>query len=464
MKLQRSAAAALVATALLAAGCADRGGTETETSANNGDNTAQAAPVSNDFGDLSDICSPGNPSGAPAQGVSAKEIKVGVMSDVGFTKNSEFGDAAKVFTAWCNDAGGINGRKISANVRDTKMMEARQRMVESCRDDFALVGGGAALDGQGTEERLKCLLPDFPAQISQTANVGSDLQVSVQAGGPSYATYAGYFTWLIKEAYPASAGAVGLINGDSPVTKTIGEQTAEALKGVGANVVYNDLYPAAGVSDWTPYAQSIKSKNVRGLVFNGSFSQLAKLEQALTAADYKLDWIDTNSNAYTADFISLAGNQVLSSQNNLADIGGIYPLESAASNPATKQLTDLYAKYAPGAKITLPAIKAFSAWVLFAKSASSCGDDLTRKCVYEAAKKETAWTAGGLQAAVDLSVADKPVTCFNVEQATADGWKPADFKPGSNGYRCEAPVYQYTGQYGKALTLADVGKSMADFK
>ena len=33
------------------------------------------------------------------------EIKIGVFSDVGFTKTAEFGDAAKVFTSWCNDNG-----------------------------------------------------------------------------------------------------------------------------------------------------------------------------------------------------------------------------------------------------------------------------------------------------------------------------------------------------------------------
>ncbi|UGQ12625.1 ABC transporter substrate-binding protein [Yinghuangia sp. ASG 101] len=463
MKLQRSAAAALVATALLAAGCADRGGTESETSSNSNNNT-QATPVSSDFGDLTGLCKDGSPSGSPAQGVSDKEIKLGVMSDVGFTKNSEFADAAKVFTGWCNDAGGINGRKVTANTRDTKMMEVQQRMVESCDKDFALVGGGSAMDALGTKARLECLLPDFPAQISQTTNVGSDLQVSVQPGGRSWFTYAGYFSWLIKEAYPQSAGAVGLINGDSPVTKVIGAQTEEGLRGVGANVVYSELYPAAGVSDWTPYAQSIKSKGVRGLVYNGSFSQLAKLEQALTAIDYKLDWIDTNSNAYTPDFIQLAGSQALNSQNNVADLGGVFPLDNAAANPATKQLVDLYAKYAPGAKLTYPAIKAFSAWLLFAKSASSCGDDLTRKCVYDAALKETSWTGGGLQAPTDLSNNDRAVTCFNVEKATTDGWKPADFGADNTGYRCNAVEYKYTGDYGKALTLADVGKSAADFK
>ncbi|GAA4994517.1 hypothetical protein GCM10023205_79140 [Yinghuangia aomiensis] len=451
----------LAVVALLAVGCSDRGGSEDKPS---GSTPQAGAAASADFGDLKGLCGPGSPTSSPAQGVTAGEIKIGVFSDVGFTKVSEFPDAAKVFTQWCNDAGGINGRKLVTTTHDTKMMEVRQRMLEACRDDFALVGGGAALDGMGVKDRLSCLLPDFPSQVSQPENDGADLQINAQARAVSYGSYAGYYTWLLKEAYPASAGALGIINGDSPVTKVLGAKTSETLKGVGGSIVYDDLYPAQGVADWTPYAQSIKSKNVKGLVFYGSFPQLAKLEQALTNLDYKLDWIDANNNAYGPQFLQLAGSQALSAQNNLVDLSGVYPLENAASNPATKQVVDLFAKYAPGTQVSLPSLRAFAAWTLFAKAAKSCGDNLTRKCVYEAAKRETAWTAGGLQAPVDVSTTDAAVKCFNIEKATPDGWKPADFKPTQGAYRCDAPAFKLTGNYQKPLTLADADKSLADLK
>ncbi|NUT32982.1 MAG: ABC transporter substrate-binding protein [Hamadaea sp.] len=459
MKPQRTLTTLAVA-ALLVAGCGRDGSSKESTE---GPATAPSA-VSADFGDLKSVCQPGKPTSSPAQGVTASEIKLGVMSDVGFTKNAEFFDAAKVFSSWCNDLGGINGRKVVVDQHDTKMMEVRQRMIEACRDDFALVGGGAALDGMGVKDRLSCLLPDFPGQTVQAENVGSDLQVAAAGSGSSYFYYAGFYSWLLKEAYPGSASAVGLINGDSPVTKVIGQKTEEGIRAAGGTVAYSDLYPASGISDWTPYAQSIKSKNVKGLVFNGQYTQLAKLEQALTNIGYKLDWIDANNNAYGPQFVSLAGNQVLSTQNNVLDLSGVYPLENAAGNPATKQVVDLFAKYAPSAQVSLPAIRAFSAWLLFAKSAATCGDNLTRKCVYDAARTEKAWTGGGLQAPADLTNADAPIKCFNVEKATPDGWQPADFKPNTGAYRCDAPVTKFTGSYAKPVTLADVGKSMADVK
>ncbi|MFD1814562.1 ABC transporter substrate-binding protein [Rhodococcus gannanensis] len=443
--------------ALLVAGCSGR---ESGSGSEEGAGDGGTSVASGDFGDLSDVCGPGDASTASATGVTADEINVGVFSDMGFTKNSEFADAAKVFTSWCNEAGGINGRTIAYTVRDSKLMEVRQRMIEACRDDFALVGGGSALDGLGVKERLNCLLPSFPAQIAQIQSAGADLEISAaptQVNG--YDPYYGYRKWLMTEGFPGSGAAVGIINGDSPVTSILGAQAIEATEAAGGTFVYNDLYPASGVADWTPYAQTIKSKGVKGLIFYGDFKQLAKLEDVLTGMDYKLDWIDANSNAYNQSFLELAGNS-LDAQNNFADLGGVAPLES--DNPATQQVIEMFDKYAPDAQITLPGLRAMSSWLLFAKSAGACGDDLTRACLLANAAKETAWTGGGLQAPVDLSNPTVPQPCFNVEEATPDGWTAADFQPDNGLYRCDVQPYKYTKDYGRPLTLADVGKSMND--
>jgi ABC-type branched-subunit amino acid transport system substrate-binding protein len=447
--------AGLTAIALVAAGCGGR-----EESGGRGSRTEGAAAAGDGtFGDLKGVCAPGTRKSAPAPGVTAEQISLGVMSDVGFTQNSEFLDAARVFAAWCNDSGGINGRRIFPVTHDTALLQVRQRMVDACKTDFALVGGGAALDALGTRTRLECTLPDFPAQLTQVENHGSDLQLN-QSGGPSYSRYAGYFAWLLKEAYPDSAAKVGLVVGDSPVTKVIGAQATEALEAAGGTVVHNALYPPIGVTDWTPYAQAIKSKGVRGLVFYGDFKDLARLEQVLTDMDYQPDWIDANSNSYGDPFLALASRS-LGTQNNLADLGGVWPVEQAAENPATQQIVDLYEQYAPDAELTLPAINAFSSWLLFAWSATSCGENLTRTCLYEAASKEKAWTGGGLRAPVDVT-GDAPLTCFNVAKATPEGWSPADFQPNEGPYRCGVEPYKYTKSYGKPLTLADVGKSLDD--
>ncbi|MGW3283430.1 ABC transporter substrate-binding protein [Streptomyces sp. NPDC001002] len=455
--MRRLLMGAVTAAAVLLAGCSghsDDEGAKDESATP----AAGASPASATFGTLKDVCGPGTAKPAEVQGVTDTSIQVGVMSDIGFTKNSEFPDAAKVFTSWCNDAGGINGRKLVPVTHDTKLLQAREGVLAACKTDFALVGGGSALDGLGVTDRLKCLLPDFPAQSTQA--VGSDLQVLATGAGVGYFPYAGFYTWLLKDKYPDSAQKVGIIAGDSPVSKVFAAQYREAIAGLGGKVTYNDLYPAAGVSDWTPYAQSIKSKGVRGLVFLGDPASLAKLEQALSTLDYAPDWIDPNSNAYGPAFLQLAG-PALAKQHNYAELSATAPLESAAANPATQQVIDLFKKYAPDSAVTYPVLRAFSAWLLFATAARDCAT-VTRKCVYGNAIKQTAWTGGGLQAPADLSRNDIPPKCYSIVEATAKGWRAADFQPDDGAYRCDAPVYKYKGDYGRPKTLADVGKSLSD--
>ena len=453
---------ALMAAVLLVAGCSGRSGGGGEEEQGGGGSVSSASDTASGFGDLSDVCQEGSASSAPTQGVTPEDIKVGVFSDVGFNKNAEFVNAANVFTSWCNELGGINGRKVVANIRDSRLMDVRKQMLNACRDDFALVGGGAALDGLGVKERVSCLLPSFPAQVAQLTSVGSSLEVAADPTQvPGYDPYFGFRQWLIKDAHPGSANAVGIINGDSPVTKVLGEQAVESTEAAGGTFVYNDLYPGMGVSDWTPYAQAMKSKGVKGLIFYGEFSQLAKLESVLTSMEYKLDWIDTNSSAYGEQFADLAGTSA-GYQSNYVDLGGNLPLSSDAL--PMKQLNELWEKYAPGEKLTLPAVRAMSAWLLFAKSASACGDDLTRTCLLSTATAETAWTGGGLHASVNVSQPAPPSGCFNIEQLTPEGWETADFKPDAGPFRCNVPPYKYTKNYGTPLTLADVGKTMADVK
>ncbi|MEU6541185.1 ABC transporter substrate-binding protein [Streptomyces sp. NPDC047000] len=444
---------------LLAAGCSTRSGEDTGSARSTRPAGQESGAASADFGALKGVCGPGTPGKSSAQGVSGDKIQVGVLSDVGYTKNSEFVDAAKVFTSWCNAAGGINGRAIEPVTRDTRLMEVRQRTLEACKADFALVGGGAALDSLGVKDRLTCLLPSFPAQSSQIGAIGSDLQAVASQPTAGYFQYPGYYHWLLKEKYPDSAQKVGVIAGDVPVTKVMVAQYKEAVAGLGGRVSYTDLYPAAGVSDWTPYAQSIKKQGVKGLAFLGDFVSLAKLEQSLTDIGYEPDWIDANSNAYGPAFLQLAAAS-LARQHNYAELFATAPLESASGDPATRQVIDLYKKYAPGRQVTYPALRAFSAWLLFATAARDC-TTLTRRCVYENAMKNTDWTAGGLQAPFDLT-SKKPTSCYSVVEATAKGWRPAGFRPDRGAYRCDGPVYKYKGDYGSPVTLASVGKSLSD--
>ncbi|MHC5257722.1 ABC transporter substrate-binding protein [Streptomyces sp. UC4497] len=449
--------------AVLLAGCSTRSdsknaGAEEKETAKAGAPAASAG--GSGFGTLKDVCGKGEAKEVGTQGVTAKDIKVGVFTDEGFNKTRDFTEAAKVFTSWCNDNGGINGRELTPVTHDAKLLEVRQRMQQACKEDFVLAGGAAALDGLGVKDRLKCLLPNFAAQSSMPPGTGSDLQVIGSGPYADYFQYAGLYKWLLTEKHPSSAKNVGIISGDSPVTKMMTAQFKESIAQLGGKVSYTELYPATGVSDWTPYAQSIKNKKVKGLVFLGDFSSLAKLEQSLTSLGYAPDWIDSNSNSYGDAFVKLAG-AALKTQHNYAELFATAPLET--SSPTTDKIKQLYAKYAPEAKVSYLSLRAFASWLLFATSARDCAE-LTRSCVYKNATKNTEWTAGGIQAPFNLAKGHSPDKCYSIVEATPEGWKPADFKPDNGPYRCDAPAVKYRGKYVEPATLADVGRSMSDVK
>ena len=465
MRPQIRTLAAVAAVALLAAACGRSGSGASGGSSATGQasgNTAQVSSAS--FGSLKNVCHPGKPTSAPDQGVTASQITVGVLTDEAFTKVPDLVNAAKVFTSWCNAAGGIDGRKIVANIGQTGLLQVVQAMTAACGKDFVLAGNSEALDGLATKTRVSCLLPEFPAQVVMPQNINSALQAYPQSDGHSYAPYAGYYSWLLKQAYPDSAQHVGILYGQSPITAPLVADEKITIQAEGGKMAYSGAFPATGATDWTPYAEAVKSKGIKGLVFYGTPQELAALELDLTNMNYNLDWIDANSNAYGAPFIGLAGKS-LSVQHNYAALAGYYPLEKASANPATEQVVQLFAKYAPGQPVTLQGLQAFSAWLLFAESAGSCGNNLTRACIYAAALKQTAWTGGGLQAPVNLSKPDSPVSCWNAEEATPTGWKPAAFDPNNGVYRCGAPVFKLpAGVYPPPVSLSDVGKSMSDLK
>jgi ABC-type branched-subunit amino acid transport system substrate-binding protein len=418
------------------------------------------------FGDLTEVCEPGEPTGSPAPGVTPTEVRVATFSDPGFAGrpglNQEFFDTADVFAAWCNDRGGINGRKIVVDKRDAALTNVKARMTESCDQDFMMVGGGAVFDQDGVETRLQCLLPDISGFVVSIKARGSDLVVqpvpnsvkSIQTGALNY----------LEKKFPAATEHVGVITGDVATTKAVADQNAEAAKALDWKIVYNDQYPAAGVTDWTPYAQKVKDAGVKGLIWVGEPENLAAFMKALKNIGYHLDFVRTDANHYDQKLIDVAGDAL--ADDNVYVQSGFYPFEKANASNATGEYLKAFEDYKPDGKSrTNLGLQAWSSWLLFAESAKTCGNDLTRTCVFEAAQKVRGWTGGGLHAKTDPGSGESGA-CYTLEQATPSGFKlVTDLKPNDSIYNCDPKnVYTLQGDYGTGLTLADVGQSMANLK
>jgi len=461
--------ALLVLLALVAGACgrsddeeeSGAGAETTETTAEGGSGGDAAA---GSFGDLEEVCGEGDASGATAQGVTDGEIVIGTFSDPGFAGrpglNQELFDSAEVFAAWCNEAGGINGRQIKVNQRDAKLTEFKQRVIESCREDFMMVGGGAVFDDTGQEERLSCLLPDISGFVVSSKARGADLLVQpvpnvltgVAVGALRY----------VAERFPDSVENVGFLTGNLPATVLVNDQKVEAGEALEFNTVYNGQYNAAGESSWTPFAQQLQSNGVKGLLWTGEPENLAKLLQATADIGYEIDWVVTDANHLDQKLIDTGGSAV----RNVFVQGAVVPYTRAEENPATQQYLDLFEQYLPDGKAeAYLGFQAFSAWLLFATSAKECGAELTRRCVLDNAKAVTDWTGGGLHAPTNPG-SGEAAECGLITEGTAEGFVvPEDFEPNEGIFHCDPDnVFTLEGDYGRGVTLEDVGKTLDELE
>ncbi len=426
--------------------------------------SGSATTSSADFGSLKDVCQSGSGGGDTDTGVTGNSIKIATFSDAGATirpgLNQELFDAADVFSKWCNDHGGINGRKIDVLKEDAALFNVPARMTDACQKNaFFIVGGGAAFDDTGEKTRLSCLLPSVPGYVASPTSRSSELTVQPVPNPNTGQTY-GQYKWLAKK-YPGSLDHLGVLTADVPTTKTISDQAQEAAEAAGFTTQYSDKYPAAGTVSYTPYVAAMKDKGVKGLIFTGEPETLAGLERAMKDQGYKPDWISGAGNLYDQRLVNLGGDAIRSTYI----VTTFPPFEQASSYPALDQYLKLFKQYLPNGKAkALLGAQGFSAWLLFAQAAKQCGTDLTRRCVYDNLKKVHQWTGGGLHAQTDPG-AGTPSDCFALLEASPSGFQLAKIPTTTGIYNCSpGNTYTFKKSYGKGLTLADVGKSLKDLK
>jgi len=440
---RRRIAAFMAVVAIFGAGCGRSGGEDTsgDTAAGSASPTSPAGPGSGEFGDLGAVCGPA-PAGTTLTksdtGVTASSIQIGTVADPGFAGrpgvNQEFFDNAEAFSKWCNEAGGINGRKIVVKERDAKLTEHQSRMIEACDEgDFMLVGGGGIFDEQGQKERLACGLPTIAGMLVTPTAVESDLAIVPIANDMSTLPI-GDLHWLEKQ-FPEATQKIGFLTGGIAVTITTANRNKEAMKSLGWKVVYDEEFNAAGETSWRGFVEGMKAAGVRGVIWTADPSALAAVLKAMDEIEYHPDFIRAGSNIYDNLLLSEAGQ----SANGTYIMTSAYPFldpELAKKNPATQQYLDILSEYDPGGKVANLGVTGFSAWLLFARAAADCGAELTRDCVWEHATATSEWTGGGLHSRQDITTGQAS-QCFVEIEASDGGWSLPDIGANEGVYNCD---------------------------
>jgi len=367
------------------------------------------------------LCEPGPGGASSVRGVGAKTINIAVFNDAANTiipgLEVELLQQSKAFADWCNAAGGINGRKIVIDDRDAALFNAAQETTAACESDFMAVGGGMALDQPSVPIREKCGLGEISGYIVSKAADTAGLQVDVVGNNPD-AVSAGSFGALAK-AYPKAVKVAGM---GGPVGTTQSAKEYEfAAEGDGWTVA-DFQEPPDSVENWAPYVEQFQQKGIQALVPPDD-ADLTPFVQAMTTAGYHPAFV-----AVPVQLITKQTEDAVAATPSLPPFYGFtqwWPLSLASQNPSTEQLVTTMHKYASGDNVDSLDEQSAASWLLWAKSASSCGADLTVSCVLKNAATTKNWDAGGIQAPIaSLVLSDtnpQPSPCFTIVRFTPKG-------------------------------------------
>lgn len=394
-------------------------GSGTAASASSGPSDATAL-AQGGFGDLEKVCSAGDAKGATDKGVTDTEIRIGTVTDKGFTGrsglNKEMVDAANAFAKWCNEKGGILGRKIVVDDLDAKLTDYNGVVTTACDADFALVGGGAVFDDADNGGREACGLPNIPGFVVTPKARVATLQVQ-PLPNPVYTFASGSFDAMERIA-PGSLEATSVMTGSLATTIIVKDATVEALTIKGGTTVDQSVYSPLGEENWSPFVTGLKEKGVKALIYVGEPMNLALFQKAMATEDYYPEVIMQTPNHYDKILTETGGDAI----KNTYISNAFVPFEKASENKATQDYLDLMAQYNPDGKIASLGAQSLSALLLFAKAATACGSNLTRQCLVQQAQTVTSWTGGGMHGESNPG-GNLPTPCFLVLKASASGFE-----------------------------------------
>jgi ABC-type branched-subunit amino acid transport system substrate-binding protein len=413
---------------LLAAACGSDhggGGASPTSGGTSAGGATTAAPAAQKFGTLDSPCGPGDAKGSTANGVTDTSITIGFGDDSDYPPapglTSEIGDATKTMIEWCNAQGGINGRQVVGKYYDAKVLQVAEAMTQACNDKvFMLVGDGWALDAGQEQIRIGCQLSAIPTYTVSTAFAhGSGMvQPAPNPGDEGVAAPAFQLATLFPDAVKKAA----FVFAEYPPTRETRDKYAASYPQAGWNFLNCDqVYNIAGESDWKPFADNLKACGVQMAVFIGSAApNFENLLAASKQVGFNPVWY-ADANNYTADFAQWNGANG-SAGDNLYVRMAFVPFEFANQVPAVKQLVDLTNQ--AKRKLGLLSSQSASSFLLWATAVKACGSNVTAKCVLDNAKKQTAWTGGGLQTAMNVGSNDGP-TCGMLIKLQGPAWVKA---------------------------------------
>lgn len=362
-------------------------------------------------------------------GVTDSEISIGNASDVsgpvpGLFESSQ--DAVKAYVAYFNATSDICGRKLKLANYDSRTDAAadQQAYTKGCAEVFAMVGSMSAFDSGGAATAQSCGLPDIrSAAVTRDRNACSTCFPAQSVNTGEWENAPGEF---IKKNYPDTVAHAGMLylNAGAAAENAPVEVNAMTKQGL-----HFDVVQAIDVAEfnYAPYAQALKDKGVKVVLWVGSYQHSLKLAQAMAQIGYKPDLFLRDPTDYNPDFVETGGDAV----DGTVVFLNFVPFEEANSNQEMQLYTSWLQQVSPGAAPTFFGVFSWSAARLFVEQATKLGGTLSRPTLISALSKVDNWTANGMTAPQHVG-SKRTGDCWRFIQLSGGSWKPV----GSTKYSC----------------------------
>ncbi|HEX3566615.1 MAG TPA: ABC transporter substrate-binding protein [Acidimicrobiales bacterium] len=331
---------------------------------------------------------------AATPGVTAKTITVGSISDIsapipGLFKGAKVG--AQAYFNYINSQGGVNGRKIILDARDSAFSSGTvaSEAQSIAQNDFAFVGGYSLLDGSEQPaidaNKVPMIAKVLTPSLFKDPNLYSAIPLvdGGEANGP--------FKWL-KSQYPAGVKAVGFIGSNATESVKASEATYRALTyALGYKWVYTR---DAGYTEtsFLPDMVKMKSSGVKMVleVTEGP-AEISTIAQQMKQEGLNVPLV-VGAGTYSSAFDpGSAGNGTL-----LYTVTSLYRGEDAKVIPAVATFDKWVTKADPNPTLDLFTLDGWINAQLFVQALKNAGANPTRASLVAQLNKVTSFNASGL--------------------------------------------------------------------
>ena len=399
VRWRAAALAIVIAIGLVACGSGDEAGTE------------GGSGGSRRFGTMVSPCGPGRASGATQLGVTDSTITIGFGDDSAAASspglNAEMSEAIRAMIDWCNEQGGIEGRRLVGDEHDAALTDVETAMRSACARDFMLVGQGWLLDDAQERTRLACSLATVPTFAVSERFATAPLMIQPSPDPPESVNVAGAF--LLAATYPTKVRRAAIMQGNQPTARAAMARVVSAFEQAGWQFLpCGQEYNIGGEANWAPFVQRLKDCGAEVVHFSGSMRPtFEEILRAARAIGFDPIWMQ-DASVYDSDLAAWNSEGLA---DNVHFQMTYYPFEQADRVPAVADYLDIMrAARAPAGLLGAQAVAAFLLW---AEGAKACGSDLTSDCVMRVLRNVNDYDAGGLQSPTDPG-ANLPGNCAMV--------------------------------------------------